>query len=135
MTTFAQEKISLETWFDTNWSSTPVQYPNVTLSTNSLDEYITMEIVHDLSSQALTGVDQNLYRYTGFIVNRTFTRPAVGHRPVAQLHTDISDIWRAASIPFITIMSPIIELVGVNDGWYQSDIIHPFLRDAYKSVA
>ena len=134
--TFDEERIALETWFNDRWTETAIKWPNVKLTTSSLDEWVCMTIVYDENKVAQMGAnDTQQYRYYGMIAFQVFTRPAIGPRRADILATAISDIWRDPSIDFITVWPSKRVNLGIVESWYQVDIIVPYFRDDYKQIS
>jgi len=132
---FETERQLLETRFNDNWSLTPIKWPNVTLTTYGLDEWVAMHILRDPADQALIGNVQHLYRYPGVLAFQVFTVPNTGSRRAKELSTAISDIWRTKPFSGITVLQPIETDLGIVDGWYQLDIVFPYYRNEYRAVS
>jgi len=132
--TFDAERISLETRFDTNWILTPIKWPNVTLTTKSLNEWVAFSLVQDISRIAQKGSTSNVYRYFGNTVIQIFIRPFIGSARALELATDAATIWRTSQFDNITLHSPRVKNLGIVKGWYQINLTNLYHRDSYKAV-
>ena len=130
---FESEIRTLESKFDQQWSETPVKYPNISLDVSSLSEWVSMIILNDEGRIAQIGSSSNLYRYYGFIVNQVFVRPNTGSRRAFDLADLIATLWRINTISNITILQPVLDTIGVRDGWFQINISHEYRRNEYKT--
>lgn len=132
--TFDAERQALETRFEDNWSYTPVHWPNTKLETEGLTEWVRYANIPDSANIAgLGGGSQQLYRYHGMVVVQIFVMPNSGAARALQLAELVSDIWRSARFSGLTMQATKIEIVGINQGWYQIDAISPYHRDSYES--
>lgn len=132
MTFVAQNQV-LETRFGDNWTYTPIEWPNVKLSTAELTEYVAFDDVSDDKNESSIGSDPVLYRTEGMVVVRIFVKPNSGATRAIQLADLVADIWRSASFSGYTMKAPRLVKRGVVDGWYQVNVISPYFRHSYES--
>jgi hypothetical protein len=132
---FEAERQALEVRFSTNWVETPIKWGNIAFKTAGVAEYVAISLIHNDAMMAMRGSVKNLYRYDAFIVTQIFVKAAAGSRRAHVLADMINDIWRTFSYNFITIHTPEIIEVGINRGWYQLTIIHPYYRNEYKAAS
>lgn len=132
---FEQERQALETRFSTLWVDTPIKWPNVHFKTSGLDEFVSLTIVHNDAEQAQQGNLIHLYRYYAFISTQIFVRPNRGSRRAYALADKAVEIWKTRTIEFLHIGVPELVEVGVLEGWFQLNVIHPFYRNEYKTIS
>jgi len=130
--TFEAERQALEERFSTNWSETDVKWPNVKFSSKGRDEWVAFNYVPDLAREKSLGTDPVLNRYYGDIAIQIFVTPNSGAARALQLASLVSDIWRNVTFGEFTVQTPRLAIVGVNDGWYQVDVISPYYRDSFE---
>lgn len=129
---FDAERQSIEDRFGSNWSATAVRYENVKFSTKEHDEFVSLVYIPDDKKEKSLGTDPVQFRSYGEIVVQIFVKPNSGAARALQLADLVADIWRAAKFDGITVMAPRVVKVGVNDGWYQVNVISPYYRDTYE---
>lgn len=132
---FEQERQDIETRFATLWTETPIKWSNVHFETDALDEFVSLTIVNNDSMLAVHGNVLNMYRYYDLLSIQIFVRPNVGSRRAYSLADDISNIWRTGSVDFIHFFSPSLIEMGVVEGWFQLNLIIPFIRNEYKTIS
>ena len=130
--TFDTERQSIETRFQDNWTETEVKYANVKFSSKTEQEWVALNIIPDMAKEQSLGTDPVQYRYWGDIVVQIFVKPNSGAARALQLAELVADIFRSAKFDNITVNTPRVAIVGVNDGWYQVDVISPYYRDSYE---
>lgn len=131
--TFEAERQALEERFETNWTETDVKWPNVKFSSKGKDEFVAFNNVPDMGKEKSLGTDPVLNRYYGHVVIQIFVTPNSGAARALQLADLVSDIWRNVKFGEFTVQTPSLAIVGVNDGWYQVDVVSPYYRDSFES--
>lgn len=129
---FDAERQSIETRFNSNWSVTPIRWPNVKFSSSGLTEYVIFNNITEQADQMDMGVVKPSYRYNGEVNIRICVKPNTGTKRVLQLANLVSDIWRNAAWDGITFESVRVNTVGIVDGWYEIEVISPYYRSSYE---
>jgi hypothetical protein len=122
-------KLSLESDFNSNWSYTPVAWPNIDLGTSDLDEWVSFNVMNGESSQASMGGDTNTHRFFGVVIVQIFVRPSTGSKRAFELADLASSLLRSKTIGAVVLRSPDIQLVGLDNGWYQVNVKCSFYTD------
>jgi hypothetical protein len=105
------------------------------LDTKSLDEWVCINVIHDKSKIAQTGVEINVNRYYGNIVVQIFVKPNTGLLRAKVLSDYVSDIWRTSQFSGITLSTPEIVEVGILNSWLQLNVQNKYTRSSYEPVS
>lgn len=130
-----QERQVLESRFASNWTETSIKWNNVHFDVSGVTEFVTITLIPYDSEQAQIGNFQDLYRYYSIISTQIFTLPNIGSKRAYDLADLASDIWRTNSIGFLTIESPELIEMGVVEGWFQLNLLHPYYRNEYQTAS
>lgn len=133
--TYLAESIALQSRFDTLWNNeTPVQWPNVAFSLEDKTEWVRFTILSEPARQAaMGGNNSNLYRHPGFVSIQIFVKPNTGIKRALELADMVTNVWRGAQFSGITMGAPSVIPIGVQDGWYQVNVLCSYYRDEVLS--
>jgi len=130
--TFETQERAFETRFDSNWSHTPIKWPNIAFNSKDKSEYVTFSNITDDVKEKSLGSNPVLYRYFGDIVIQIFVVSNSGATRALQLAELVADIWRSAQFSGITMKATKMVTVGVQEGWYQLDVISPYYVNSFE---
>lgn len=122
---FSIVKSTIESHIASNWTETAVQYENVDLNTDSLNEYISIHVLSGEGVQATLG-DIGEYKVTGVLVVIIFTELGTGSKRAKELADTMSDLFRGAKINDITFKVPSGTRVAFSGSYYQFNLSIPF---------
>jgi len=130
--TFETQERAFETRFNSNWSHTPIKWPNIAFASKDKTEYVVFSNITDDVKEASIGGPNVLYRYTGIIAIQIFVVSNSGATRALQLAELVADIWRSAQFSGITMKATRMVTVGVQEGWYQLDVLSPYYVNSFE---
>lgn len=127
-------QVGLELFVQSNWSATEVQYSNIGLHTEALNEYMRCHVIFGEGIARTIGT--GCYRQFGLLTLTAFVRPSVGTARLLELATDLSDLVRSIIVP-ASGGTPAVQLkvpslftdYTERDGWVQAQVSCPFYYD------
>ena len=129
-------RIAIESRFATNYTSTPIHFwsANVPFKPTPGQSYVAISISYGDGRQITLGEIPQVHRYTGIIIVQIFTPEDKGAKASDDIADLVDPIFRRAQFSFgvsgvITCRTPVKEVVGVKDGWYQVNMKCLFKRD------
>jgi len=132
---FEDEEHAIQNLVRDNYSASPIVYDNTPIDDDDVRGvgYINVVILTGDSSQISLG-DSPVDRHPGVIVIQSFTPENEGTR-TAKARADLIDPifkrkeFRLGNSGLIRTRVPTVVHVGVQDGWFQSNIEIPYIRD------
>lgn len=117
--------------FDTDWTYTPIAWPNLQFDPSGLDpaEWVRITIVPADSEQVSMGGPTNLHRQFGVVLLEIYIDQDSGARRSVELADLAINFFHSLSLAGITFRSPDTESIGVVDGWLQKNVSCDFYSD------
>ena len=132
---FEDEERAIQDRFHANYSASPVQYDNAPIDDDLIRGigWVRFNIFTAASSQVSIG-DSPVDRHPGIIIIQSFTPENEGTRMEKQRFDLIDSIFKRKEFRFgdsglIRTRVPTISRVGNENGWHQSNIEIPYIRD------
>lgn len=132
--TFQAEKTSIESFIQTNasqFSNTDIVFENMTKPNSSVN-WMRVNILNSDSKQISLG-NNPYYRYKGLLIFQIFTKPNTGSGKCNQIADTITTLFRSTSLGSITFKTPMKDVIGEVDGWFQVNVSVPFFREEFSS--
>lgn len=139
---------AVETMFQTGWAAaTPIEWPNVRFDPTPGTPYVSVTVAEAPRSITASLGTIPLIRYYGEVIVRVFTpedrtgtNDVAGAGQARQLAGNVAALFRNATgqgkqietgeSGEITFRKPSFVPMGVEHGWYQIQVIVPYLRNA-----
>lgn len=146
--TFLDACGAIETLFQTGWASaTPIEWPNVAFQPTEGSPYVSVTIAEAPATLTASLGYIPLIRYYGEVIVRVYTPEdrtgsgdAGGPGEARQLAGNAAALFRNATgqgiqiqtgeSGQITFRKPAFLPMGVDNGWYQIQVVVPYLRNA-----
>ncbi len=129
-------RIAIENRLATNWATTPIRYwsSGVPFDPKPGVAYIALQITDVTGNQVSLGSGSQLHRYAGLIILQILVPERGGPKVADQYCDTLDDLFRRATFSHgssgtIVCRTPQKTVVGVQDGWYQVNLVVPFRRD------
>lgn len=128
----ADTRQAIEGRFTTNFSALPIWYDNASFEETD-KAHVALFVLHSGGDQVSLGLAP-LHRWSGVISVKVMV-PEAGGTQTVMTHADaIEAIWRNAEFStansgLIRCRTPNTQRVGVINGWYQVNVLTPFIRD------
>ena len=133
------ERSTLETFFKDNWAETPIKWENhaftipATIANGAYSAYVAFFLRSGTGVVVSLG-SSLLERQASLIVVQVFT-PELTDKLVSLTYTDLLlDLWIPRDFTdgsnVIRTRPPYPNVVGVNSGWFQTNVIVPYVLDA-----
>lgn len=135
MTNYASERSTLETFFSTIWTETPIAWGNMAFDPPVNDYWVRFTILSGTGFQASMG-DIQTHRFAGQVVVQLFAPKNNGNEglgrivELSEVVVDMFSIRQFADI-YTQFRVPYKVDVGEVDNWYQINVICPFYRNKY----
>ena len=132
------ERVTLESFFEQNWPHTPVMWENHAFqaprssSTWAPSDYVAF-LLRSGTGQVISLGSSLLERQASLILVQIFVPELTGKRN-SLLYTDyLLDLWIPRDFTdgsnTIRTRAPYAQAMGINAGWYQSNVIVPYILD------
>lgn len=132
---FADEERALQELFEDNYSASPIKWDNAPIEDDLVRGvgYVAFFILNGDSQQISLGTHP-VDRHPGVVVIQSFTPENEGSRAARERFDLIDPIFKRKELVLgnsglIRMRVPSMTRVGTNDGWYQSNIEIPYIRD------
>lgn len=120
----------LETHFQTNFTSTPVEFENAPLDISNISEYVRHAV--RFGSGKVTSLSGACFRYQGAVIVQIFVKPGIGLARPMELADTISGLYRAAVIGGHMFGVPeVTKHPAGGSGWVQVQVYCPFYFEEY----
>lgn len=127
---YSASQEDLETHFQTNFTSTPVEFENAPLDISTLTEYVRHVI--RFGAGKVTSLSGGCFRYQGAVIVQIFVKPGVGLARPMELADTISGLYRAAVIGGHMFGVPeVTKHPAGGQGWVQVQVYCPFYFEEY----
>jgi hypothetical protein len=142
---------AIESMFQTGWAAaTPIEWPNVRFDPDAGEPYVSIVIAETPRTQTASLGTIPLIRYRGEVIIRVFTpevrtgtADTTGSGEARQLAGNAAALFRNATgqgkqietgeSGEITFYKASFVPMGTEHGWYQIQVIVPYLRNAYHT--
>jgi hypothetical protein len=149
--TFLDAAGAIEAMFQTGWASaTPIEWPNVRFTPTEGTPYVSVTVAEAPRSLTASLSPPPLTRYFGEVIvrvytpeDRTGTGDTSGPGQARQLAGNAAALFRTSlgqgkqieegESGQITFRTPSFVPIGTEHGWYQIQVVVPYLRNAYHS--
>jgi hypothetical protein len=128
---FSSLRATIETLFSTNWTHTSVEYDNVPIDLEGVNEYVSLAILEGESVQTSLGTDGE-YKIPGFVVISVFTQREVGTVRSRVLSDYVATIFRGVKIDTVLFSVPKGSRIHNKTNYFQYNVTVPFT--AYFSI-
>lgn len=128
MGTFQDIRESIESRFNTNWTTTAISWDNVSYTPDSETAFVRLMIEETDARQASMGTTP-CHRFTGLIHIQVLVPVNTGTNTARGYADSISDIFRNANFDGIQCRTPRIERIGDIGEWWQASVIVEFWKD------
>lgn len=127
---------SLETFVQTNWTTTPLSFDNVPFNSDAVDEFVDCSIVFGDSMK--TSLPAKDYRVIGLLILTVYVKPATGVARATTLASNLSTMVVSAAVqPVLPHTAPVVQLKDPvlhtnfreQSGWVKAQISCPFYYD------
>jgi hypothetical protein len=132
---YEQAAKDLRTYFDSEWSETPVHYPNQEEGEDlgefekpTNDDWVRFT-VNQGDSEQNTLEENPEFRHFGTIIVQVFVPIGAGDGRALKLIDMISSLFRGRTIGESLFRSPEVTTPGRDGKWYQKNVTIPYLRD------
>jgi hypothetical protein len=129
---FVDERIAIDKQLSDSWTTTPIYRKDVPHATPTVS-HVVIDMARGEGFQASLEANP-LERYLGLITIHVLTPEGTGPR-LAETYADtIAGLFKIKQFSYgssgtITTRVPSIQSVGVEDGWYRTDVIIDYKRD------
>jgi hypothetical protein len=132
--TFELERQAIEERFNTNHTSTPIQYENVKFEQPDEASWVALTLLPGNANQVSVGTTRHVKRFSGIIQVDIFTVEDTGTKIARDLADSISAIFDSVqfslgSSGLITTRVPEYTTLGVENGWYHAVVSVAYHRD------
>lgn len=130
---FAEIQSTLETYFQSQWTATPLAFENVIFDSSAEKEFVRFSLQYGQSVlRAIGGV---CYRQIGVAFVQIFIRPSIGVDRINKLADLASNILTNVQVPlsgkFIQLNMPSLSSRSAErDGWVMATLSVPFYFDS-----
>lgn len=138
---FSAERKAIEVYFTEAWknsihSAVPIAYENVAFPPNGDKPWIALYVIPGEGNQMSIGTTP-LQRWTGIITIQVFVRAGTGTQAAREIADTVAGILNLVEFSTdesgtLRTRTPQLRTVGVNDGWYQLNVVIPYQRDKFK---
>ena len=128
---FSSLRSTIEAHFSTNWGHTKVEYENVPINLDNVEEYVSLTILEGESRQTTLGPDGD-YNIPGFVVISVFTKRDIGTLRPRQLADYAATIFRGLKINTVLFYVPRGAMIHNKTNYYQYNVTAPF--SAYFNI-
>lgn len=131
---YAEVQASLESFVQSNWATTAIQFNNVAFLADAYSQYVRCNVIFGDAEQRT--VTSGCYRQFGLLVLTAFARPNTGSEAVLNLANALSSLVRSVIVP-PSGGAPAVQLkvpdlftdFRERDGWIQAQVSCPFYYD------
>lgn len=125
---FSTARRDIEKRLNDNWSTTEIAWDNVKFSPVNGTAWVACHIFEDTVNRINIGVPGQ-HRVTGTVVINIML-PEGGGTDIARQYGDtLAAIFRDAQFSGITFRETTLNNTGINEGWYQFNLVIPFYWD------
>jgi len=134
------ERLAIGLLFDTAWkagSNTSLAIPNRNFTKPAELPWVRLSYQTDIATSIEIGKGQ--HRHPGTVFVQVFTPEDQGDKPALVLADEAALIFRGKQVSSgangrIIFRTPMIRAIGVtDDGWFQVNVVIPFIRDEFFS--
>lgn len=135
---FEAERKLVESHFKLSWQgSAPVKYENVEFKEPTNQTWVALFINPGMGFQASLNPSPT-HRIPGVIIVQVFTPKDTGTAQARKLADTAADIFRRLVLTDpaagkLVCRTPTLRPVGVEQGWYQMNVVIPYYRDVIYS--
>lgn len=130
---FAQQKIDIESYLNTNWTTTTIQWTNVKFNQPTKTPWIRCTIVDGEGSQVSLGSTQD-HEFVG-VINIGIFVPLNGTTALVQSYADtLFNLFVNKQIGSVLTYTPSLNPVGEVEGCYMATLSIPFTRDEIVTI-
>lgn len=120
------EKSTIETYFQTHWTETPVVFDNVQ-APDGLSEWVRLTIVNGDAYQASMG-DNPSFRYTGVVLVQIRTKRNIGAGRALRLADQVDNLFRLLVLSNIRFKVPRLDRGPIDEEWFINNVSVDFYR-------
>lgn len=138
--TFDEFRAFAETKIQTDWTATPIEFENATESDalkaakDSKTPWIRFTIRDGGGELITVGSDSRLDRFVGLLIIQIFVAQKTGTGQARRYADQLSGFWKGyAGQPCVQILTPSINVIGENEGWFQINVNIPFQNDEFST--
>jgi hypothetical protein len=133
MSGYADERQAIEARMASGFTTIPCRYENAPFR-EMVTAYCALFIRTGEGNQVTLGSTPQLHRWTGLIIVQIFVPEDTGTQAARGYADAIADVFRrqefsAGASGLIRCRTPRIEPAGTRDGWYQLNVVTPYIRD------
>lgn len=123
---YAAEKSTIESYFENNWTETPVVFDNVK-APEALSEWVRLSIVNGDAYQASMG-DNPVFRHIGVVIVQIRTRRNIGSGRALRLADQIDSLFRLLVLDNIRFKVPRLDRGPIDEEWFINNVSVDFYR-------
>lgn len=121
---YLQEQIDIETFFQANWTETPIVFENgVSLESN---EWVRLTVLSGVAKRVTMG-DDPAFRHSGVVFVQIYTALDEGAARAKALADAVENLFREALVGTIRFGVPQVRRGPVSE-WYQINVSTDFRR-------
>jgi len=133
MSGYADERQAIEARLAANFTAIPIQYENSPLQ-ELKTAYCAVFIRRGEGHQITLGDSPQLHRWAGVIIVQVFVPEHTGTQAAATYADSIAAVFQrqefsAGASGLIRCRTPHAEAAGARNGWYQLNVVIPYIRD------
>ncbi len=122
---YLQEKIDIETYFEANWTETPIVFENKTY--DGATEWVRISIQNGDAFQASMG-DSPAFRFIGVVFVQIFTKTDTGSGRALELVDLVDALFRNLVLTNLRFKVPQVKKMGKSGEMYQTNVSTEFYR-------
>lgn len=116
--------------FETYWGNkTEVAWPNLSLDSTQLSEWIRISVIFGDSDQKEMGGVTNKHRQFGTVIVEIYVDQDSGARRSLELADFASNFFHTVKVTDVTFRSPDIDHIGIESSWYKKNVACDFYSD------
>lgn len=122
---FDAVRSQVETFFNSAWSTTEIEFENVKLQTAALTSYVSIFIREGQSIQASLGAN-GTYNVPGVVMVQVFIKRDIGTKAAKDLADAVANIFRGKQTADVRFQIPYGAVVPNSSDWFQYNVVIPF---------
>lgn len=123
---YEAEKSTIETYFQSNWTATPIVFENVK-APDGANEWVRLTIVNGDAFQASMG-DNPAFRHIGVVIVQIRTRRNIGSGRAIRLADMVDGLFRLLVLNNIRFKVPRLDRGPIDEEWFINNVSIEFYR-------
>lgn len=134
MTTINEAKETLLSYFNENWTETPIAYDNKNDKYASSSSPWVRAVVRMTSGgqESLGSEGNRIFRRQGLLIFQVFTLAGKGTETSDTLVQDILDLFDGKNVGYVNIINGSPTYTGTDGKWYQQNVQFTIIFDEIK---